>query len=256
MRVAFKIVGDVRWIAEEIYLRNLFHALRSKDAAKIRPCVLSSAGQIIDDDFARFVGTENVIRSETPQRWTLSWLLNGVFKRLSLSDKAAGRFLVRNGIDVVFGSTLLFKYPKIGTLSWLPDFQHVHFPNMFSDEERRSRDEQFRQSLVSADRVVLLSEAVKADLLVFAPEYAYKTRPVPPISHITESIYERAPDSVLQAYHLPAKFIYLPNQFWRHKNHEIVFEALRILSEKGIKVTVVCTGYPGDYRNPDYFARL
>lgn len=55
---------------------------------------------------------------------------------------------------------------------------------------------------------------------------------------------------------MPEKFFYLPNQFWKHKNHIIVFEALRILQKQGIKPFVVFTGNPVDTRNPMHFAFL
>ena len=37
------------------------------------------------------------------------------------------------------------------------------------------------------------------------------------------------------------KYFYLPNQFWKHKNHLIVFKALKILKEKDVEVTLVCS---------------
>jgi glycosyltransferase involved in cell wall biosynthesis len=256
MRIAFQMPGDGQWVGGDIYLQNLFHALTRTATEKLELCVIPTPGQTIKDEYARLLGINKIITHDVMPKWGPAWVLNAAHKRFRLTDQFGGKSLIRNGVDVFFGSIVLFKYSGIGTLSWLPDFQHVHLPDMFTDEERRSRDEEYLQSIKSADRVVLLSEAVKTDLAAFAPKYAAKARVLQPISYIPESVYETDQALVVHDYELPEKFAYMPNQFWRHKNHEIAFRALKLLRDKGMKITVVCTGYPGDYRSAGYFASL
>jgi glycosyltransferase involved in cell wall biosynthesis len=55
---------------------------------------------------------------------------------------------------------------------------------------------------------------------------------------------------------LPRRFVYLPNQFWAHKNHKVVVQALALAKAQGSQVTVVCTGSAWDHRNPWYFSEL
>jgi glycosyltransferase involved in cell wall biosynthesis len=40
------------------------------------------------------------------------------------------------------------------------------------------------------------------------------------------------------------------NQYWKHKNHEVVAEALGLLHSRGITIPTVITGLPLDYRDP------
>jgi len=101
-----------------------------------------------------------------------------------------------------------------------------------------------------------MSDVVRKDFKSFAPMYKHKVRVLHPVSYISQSIYNYDLNSVLQLYHIPKKFIYLPNQFWKHKNHELTFQAVKILKNRGIKVFIVCTGSPSDYRHPSYFANL
>jgi len=256
LRVAFQITGDRQWVAGKNYLRNLFHAVRENATGKLDLCIVSSSKQDSSNQDVSSLGVDKVVRCEMPRRWSPSWALNGTLKRLVMTDKFAERQLEKNGVHVLFGRELKFKYARIATLSWLPDFQHHHFPEMFREEERRLRDEGFRQSIVAASRVILPCNAARDDFNAFLPEYTYKVRVTHPLSYIPETIYRLDPRTVVDQYHLPEKFIYLPNQFWIHKNHEAVFEALKILKDKGIKVTVVCTGYPGDYREATYIAAL
>jgi len=142
----------------------------------------------------------------------------------------------------------------VPTLGWLPDFQHVHLPQMFSDEERRHRDVSFLRIAETSTRLILLSECVRRDFEAFAPRYAAKARPVRPVTRVPDVIYKKDPKSAANLYHLPDKFAYLPSQFWKHKNHFATLQAVRILKDRGVNVFVVCTGLPADYRHPDYFA--
>jgi glycosyltransferase involved in cell wall biosynthesis len=48
----------------------------------------------------------------------------------------------------------------------------------------------------------------------------------------------------------------MPNQFWIHKNHRIVVDALEVLKSRGIRPTVLMTGSTKDYRHPDHYADL
>src|ERR1019366_2931245 len=54
-----------------------------------------------------------------------------------------------------------------------------------------------------------------------------------------------------ERYGVTGRFFYLPNQFWRHKNHIVVFEAVRLAKGQGIGITLVCTGNLKDYRSGD-----
>jgi glycosyltransferase involved in cell wall biosynthesis len=48
----------------------------------------------------------------------------------------------------------------------------------------------------------------------------------------------------------------LPNQFWRHKNHAVVIDALAAAGRRGTPVHVVLTGKGEDYRAPGYYDEL
>jgi glycosyltransferase involved in cell wall biosynthesis len=61
---------------------------------------------------------------------------------------------------------------------------------------------------------------------------------------------------VLAHYGLPPKYFYLPNQFWRHKNHQVVVDALAVLRKRGLDVVVAASGSPKDPREANYFDGL
>ena len=57
-------------------------------------------------------------------------------------------------------------------------------------------------------------------------------------------------------YRLHEPYFIVSNQFWQHKNHLVILESLKLLSQKGIKISIVFTGKESDHRSPGYFKRL
>jgi glycosyltransferase involved in cell wall biosynthesis len=57
-------------------------------------------------------------------------------------------------------------------------------------------------------------------------------------------------------YQLPERFYFLPNQFWRHKNHLNVIEALKQIKHSGSDVVIVASGNAKDGRNPEHPQRV
>ncbi|MDQ3623187.1 MAG: glycosyltransferase [Verrucomicrobiota bacterium] len=137
-----------------------------------------------------------------------------------------------------------------GTIGWIPDFQHRYLAERFSDAERRKRDANFKTLVNRATLVLLSSEAALANYQEFArdnaPKQADKARVVPFPSLFAFELLSGDPEATRAKFKLPPKFILVANQFWEHKNHRAVVEAIRQLREKGIRIPVVLTGMPID----------
>jgi len=164
--------------------------------------------------------------------------------------------LKKNGINVLFRSLANIRLKTVATIAYLPDFQHIHFPEMFSKIERDTIQNEFEQTAAFATRVILPTKSAKDTFEKMFSKYAHKVRVWHPISSVPEAFYDHDPIKTLELYGLPEKFVYLPNQFWKHKNHEALFKAVKALKDKGIKVIIVCTGNSFDYRHPGYFSEL
>src|SRR5262249_57475998 len=87
-------------------------------------------------------------------------------------DFLRARFLRGHGVEVLFGAWFPIRYPSIATLAWIPDFQHVHLPDMFSDAERAARERNFAETGRLSTRVVLLSRGVESDFRARLPQHA------------------------------------------------------------------------------------
>lgn len=248
------------------YLSNLLKAIRLADD-QIEICLLRRAEESIDSPSARALAerADHLLLCPTLhlKRWSLHWAQAQFYRRVlrrAYPDRTLNDFLAANHIDVVFGSWWQYPmssvFPSVGMCVWIHDFQFVHFPNFYDPGTLQSTRRGIPAIVDVADRVVVSSKDALKDLFSFVPGAAPKARVFPFVADVPAQIYESDPGSVVRQYHLPEKFIYLPNQFWQHKNHHQVLAALHILSKRGITPYVVCTGLPHDYKKPTHFAEL
>lgn len=258
MNIAFRMMGGRNWSVGPIYLKNLFYALRQHSDKSTRLLLLMQSSSL-DEDARRyidFVKPDEVVMSGTIRHWTAPWVIDRMSKRLLGRDVATERLFKRHHIDAFFGYGIAYRYPGVGTVSYLPDFQYKRLPGMFSKYEAKACHDEFDEIVRHANRIILWTESVRRDFSGFFPRYVGKVRVLRPVTFIPEWIYERDLDVMRKQYRLPEKFIYLPNQFWKHKNHAIVMDAVSVLKRRGLMVYIVCTGNPSDHRHPGYFKEL
>ena len=261
IKIGFCPMGGDKWIFGVIYLSDLFRALRESFAEDVKICLLTS--DIEKNTYKTLEKLVDEVLVWNPySKWTVLWAIRGGIRRLFRQDLVRSFMLKRNGVNVIWRSKghPAFDVFALGsnmpTLGWFPDFQHRHLPEMFNDAAIRARNAHVLRIAKYSTRVILLSESVKHDFETFLPKYVNKARVILPVTYIPESVYKNDPEFVCDLYHLPKKFIFLPNQFWKHKNHKVVFRALRILKERGIEVFLVCSGYPWDSRHSYYLADI
>jgi glycosyltransferase involved in cell wall biosynthesis len=236
--------GSPGWTAGSTFVRTLASSLTAAaEGCGIDVAVLSAAGPDGAGGNARLVPL--VARRQLPGEARLRELAR---RPPGLSPIGTAR---RHGVSVL---VLPFFVPRltrgVAVIGWIPDFQHLHLPELFDDEERLRRDAEYRALARRADLVLLSSDSVAADFTAFAPEYAAKARVLPfPSRFAFETL--TAPDPpARQQFTLPPKFALVVGQLWRHKNHQLVLDALRALRARGVAVPVVAVGLPADYRDP------
>lgn len=143
---------------------------------------------------------------------------------------------------------------EVATCTWLWDFQHRVLPQMFADERLVQLDELFRRWSERTDLSVVSSEAARRDFAEFAPDLVDKARIYRFASRFAFQPDHREPTpvaEVLGRFGIDPRYLLVVNQFWRHKNHETVVEAARILRDRtGSCPPIVMIGNPYDDRDP------
>lgn len=247
---------QTRWTGAVTYQGNLFEAL-TRHQAQVQLYILTEDGPDAGlRDHHYNVINYPVLKERSPRK-ILNDLACRLFRHDPLLQKAL-RNASNGGIDVLMTpyTRYIFVGDQTAILFWIPDFQHVRLPEMFTAYELRERDMAFKLGIKRSTLVVVSSHDTQKDFCRFMPEHSHKARVMSFVAFVPEHIYSLDPRSVVVKYSLPEKFFYLPNQFWKHKNHIIVLEAMKLLRPRGIKPFVVCTGSTSDYRHPSHFADL
>ncbi len=256
IRIAFTLIGGKNWTGGQNYLLNLLRTLSADFSHRVTPVVFV-ARESADDTTPLFDQVESVEVVKTR-------LLDHRRRRYSLAqsllwgrDVAMRELFEQQQIDVVFEAAQFFGWrlglPAIG---WIPDFQHLFLPAMFTTAARWKRELGFRAQLFGGRTIMLSSEDARRACLAHYPASEANTRTVhfavPAAAEIT---YAEARE-IADQYHLPELFFYLPNQLWKHKNHELVIDALSILRQRQKPVFIAASGGLEDPRNPNVFADL
>lgn len=155
--------------------------------------------------------------------------------------------------DLPIGDTL----GKCRWAGWLPDFQHRHMPEYYTPEAVAAKDKGLEIFFSDAKTVIFSSYNAENDYRQFFPSATAKAEVMRFATFPQASWYEGDPLAVQKRFNLPDRFLIVSNQFWQHKNHHGLFEAMALLRAEGAPVPdVICTGHPTDDRNPHYIDQL
>ena len=137
------------------------------------------------------------------------------------------------------------------------DMQHrlqPEFPEVSANGEWESREYCFRNAARHATLLVADSEVGKEDILQFYQSHVtpdqVKVLPFLPASHPNGNSFSSDGTRVRTRYHLPERYLFYPAQFWPHKNHLRIVQALHLLRETRDLTTpiVFCGSHSGEIR--------
>jgi glycosyltransferase involved in cell wall biosynthesis len=162
-----------------------------------------------------------------------------------------GTYFFKEKPDLVYPHVKFLNYGK-RPIFWIPDFQDCYYPELFTKENVKSRYEKRLKIAKNGDAVVVLSsqDALK-DFKKFYPKYVCNTALVrfasilPEYSHLSI-------DSLKNKFGINKKYFMVSNQFWAHKNHKIILEAIKLLRDKNVDFQVAFTGTRDD-KKPEIF---
>jgi glycosyltransferase involved in cell wall biosynthesis len=257
IKVAFVIPADFKqWMGGVNYFRNLLYAIHSMPDRRIEP-VLFTGNKFDPVLLGDFVPVK-IVQTKLLDKFDPTWVGRMLTRELTSTDRLMERELKQNDISVVSHySGYLGTKTSMRVLGWIPDFQHIHYPEYFSKKELRSRNRVFREIGAVSTCVLLSSHTAREDFCTFAPDLCGKARVLQFVSQPNPAAQNPATSTALEKkYEKYNKYFFLPNQFWKHKNHKVVFEAVKILKDRNCDVIVLCSGSMNDYRNVDHGKEL
>lgn len=144
-------------------------------------------------------------------------------------------------------------------LGWIPDFQHHVLPQFFTEEDRNIRNHIFTFLSSYCYRIACSSEAARADLRRFYPGAGHKALLLRFRAMLPKHLLTPPVAPALTRLGIDEPYLYLPNQFWVHKDHATAFAAWKHLAQAMPSREVpllVCTGNPEDYRARGHYQTL
>ena len=145
------------------------------------------------------------------------------------------------------------------------DLQHrlqPEFPEVSAGGEWEMREYIIRNGARRATLLLADSQVGKEDILAFYGAYGVtedrvKVLPFLPASYLDAAVPAAMRASVRATYALPPRYLFYPAQFWPHKNHRRIVEALMVLQRThGVDVPVVFAGSQGDAIREAAFAEV
>ena len=225
--VAFTPPVSKEWLGGINYYRNLCSAIVRYERENIQIKIFLPYGQkkSIFDEFPPEIEVQETLLLT---RWSVPWVLRKLWSKCFGNDDMLAWYLRRQKVDVISHQQSPARCMGLQNIGWIPDFQHKYLPDFFTKKEIEGRNLGFLRLAKKMDRVILSSQTAKDDFIKYYPQYAGKARVLRFVPAIDFSA-RGTRDEVKKKYALPEKFFFLPNQYWVHKNHKIVLEALRIL---------------------------
>jgi len=250
-RIIIPFNYDENWTGGNYYISNLVASL-SLLPENIQPEIFILSHSKNSFEFVQ--STSGYKRIKRISSLMLKDVDGGLSLRLKLLSKLIPSFAKREvNFDAIFPFPIDTKERK-RTICWIPDLQEKSLPHLFSPEELRYRTSQHIYYIENFDHILFSSHAALADFERYYPQSRnfkhVMSFAVNPANSLKPS------ETVMKKYSLPDVFFYCPNQFWLHKNHEAVIEAVYRLAKKNIMVTVVFSGREMDRRDPDHVERL
>jgi glycosyltransferase involved in cell wall biosynthesis len=157
--------------------------------------------------------------------------------------------LNKHKIDLLSHSYIA-KWSKIKSLPWIPDFQHCLLPEFFSERHIKLRNLAY-QKYLNNPQFILSSYSALNDAKIFfqvnGDAFIYRFRPRP-FDEFNYAGY----NELCRKHNINKPFVFLPNQFWKHKNHLQCFKSCLKAKNDGQPFQLVCSGGFTDHRNPEY----
>lgn len=256
VRVAFALIGGRGWMGGYNYLRNLFNALETHGQGRVD--IVLFAGEDAPRDLVEPLAAYARVQVIRDGAFDARRVSGSLARSLLLGrDPKVSSLLKAARIDLVFEAAQ-FRGWRLGipAIAWMPDFQHRVMPDFFPLSARLKREIGFRVQIMTGRHVMVSSDDSGEACGALYPSARGRISTVrfavPPPREFTPV----ETDALRARYGLPDNFFFMPNQYWRHKDHVTVIEALALLASRGCRPVVFASGSQSDPRDPQHIHRL
>ncbi len=242
------------WIAGSYYIVNIvkaFNTLPDEEKPELFILLKGQDGkQLLDQiryPYIRFLNTNS------GDDFFINKFLRKVCSRIFKTDVFLKVKLSK--IDHIFEGDSQYSFIK-NQYYWVHDFQECRLPAFFTAEEATDRSAlPKRISKIKEATLILSSYDALNDFNTFFPGYVCKVKTLRFASSLPDFTFVNF-KAQTEKLDIKTPYFICSNQFWQHKNHSLVLEAVKILKQKNLEYQVIFTGKNYDHRNSEYFHNL
>jgi glycosyltransferase involved in cell wall biosynthesis len=207
---------------------------------------------------------------EGPHREAWRWLRRRLDRRTCIDpDQVRVRHDVKQWFEKYGIELICYSWPNslsfetgIPYVMAIHDLQHrlqPEFPEVSANGEWDFREYLFRNGARNATLLLADSEVGKEDILSCYGSYGVtpdrvKILPFLPATYLATSPSLTDRRRIRSIYNLPERYLFYPAQFWPHKNHARIVQALALLrDERRLKIPAVfCGSHTGEIRKSTF----
>ena len=227
----------------EVHMRNLLENLLKIDSKNDYLVLMNSANK----DSVDVSGKANFRKVVVPSSKYSLYLRNMPFLN---NAPLLRRCLKPLGMDVVLRpfTAIYPELPGVREVVIIADLLCEERPEYFSLAMRHSRKRMYRNAAVKADGVIATSNFMKQSIV---GHYGVRPGKVRVIYEAAGKQYGRRIPLAerkmrLNELGIGFEYVYYPAAAWKHKNHEILFKAMKLLKERGSRLKLVLSGLGGN----------
>lgn len=262
--ILFLGVGDKKWIGGLYYVKNMLFSLlqyeKTEDFFQIYVLINRRDFGVFEEYEKKYKNVRIIIDKNSAGENVRKKIRKEYCNLLGRSCEWAlsAGIVEKYHIDLIFPLTRIDDKYIDKEILWIPDFQHYHYPEFFSEEEIKKREKYNLEIARKHKKLLLSSQDAYLDYKNIFPDNTQNVFVVPFISDVEKILITTEEwEKVRNKFDISEKFFLVANQFWPHKNHITVFKAINILKRKyNVSVNLICTGALCEQRTPEHIAGL
>jgi hypothetical protein len=247
INLCFVFPEEKSWTGGLNYYVALISSLTSLKKKKFNFIIFCSSKNKIY--LSRFINKKNIVASNFFDNKSIFGFFRRLLKIIFKVDVILNFFIKINNINVISHHD---PNKKIASICWIPDLQHKFLKYLSLKKEIKKKENLFKNYIKNATCIIVSSQDAYNNLVKYFKNQKKKYRILRFVPKIDFKLIKKL-NFLEMKYKLNKKFIYIPNQFWKHKNHSILIKCAMLLKKKNYYVQFVISGNPSNGQNNEVF---
>ena len=237
INLAFILENLGSWEGEKNYIYSLLSALNHFQNKDIKVKIITSKNNAQYLERLNLKNIKIIPSNFLSEKKFLNFIRKVSGKIFKYYDPIIFYFIKKYKIDLIshYRPTYFTK-----TICWLPDFQHYHYPENFIKKEIKRRNNLYENIVDNSDLILLSSNDSINDLKKFTENKNINYKKLNFTPYIDFDSLKK--NNIYKKYNIKKNYFIVPNQFWKHKNHICLVNAVNFIKKNKINFQIVLTG--------------